>query len=88
MTLALGFAVGSGVGCCTCSSSAPPAPPPYEAAVFEIDGDTARMYGVIDHTTPDRVRELVNDHPDVDTIVMIDVPGSDDDPPTCRQRGW
>ena len=80
MILVIGLVVGSGVGCCTCSSSAPPAPPPYKAAVFEIDGDTARMYGVIDHTTPDRVRELVNDHPDVDTIVMIDVPGSDDDP--------
>jgi hypothetical protein len=68
-------------GCCTCSC---PGPPPYEPASFEIDGSSARMYGVIDQTTPDRVLELVTDHPEVTTIVMIDVPGSDDDPANLR----
>jgi len=53
---------------------------PYEAATFEIEGETARMYGVIDHTTPGVVQALVDGHPGVTRIVMVDVPGSDDDP--------
>lgn len=53
---------------------------PYEAATFEAEGVTASMYGVIDHTTPRVVRSLIDEHPEVTTIVMIDVPGSDDDP--------
>ena len=53
---------------------------PYEAATFEIEGETAFMYGVIDHTTPAVVQALVDDHPEVTRIVMVDVPGSDDDP--------
>jgi hypothetical protein len=53
---------------------------PYEAATFEIEGETASMYGVIDHTTPQVVTSLLKEHPDVTTIIMIDVPGSDDDP--------
>ncbi len=84
MTLVIALVVGSGVGCCTCTGDVPAVPPPDQAAAFEIHGDTARMYGVIDHTTPDRVHELVTDHPEVKTIVMIDVPGSDDDPANLR----
>jgi len=53
---------------------------PYEAATFEIEGETAFMYGVIDHTTPGVVQALVDEHPEVTRIVMVDVPGSDDDP--------
>ena len=37
------------------------------------------MTGVISTSTPDAVRTLLDDHPDVATIVMIDVPGSADD---------
>jgi hypothetical protein len=73
-----------GTGCCDCKNIAPPSSPTYEAATFEIDGEIARMYGVIDQTTPDRVHELVTDHPEVRTIVMIDVPGSADDPANLR----
>jgi hypothetical protein len=53
---------------------------PYEAATFEIEGETAFMYGVIDHTTPAVVQGLVDEYPEVTRIVMVDVPGSDDDP--------
>ena len=53
---------------------------PYEAATFEIEGEKAFMYGVIDHTTPGVVQALVDEHPEVTRIVMMDVPGSDDDP--------
>jgi hypothetical protein len=64
---------------CICERTAPEGPP-YEAAIFEIEGDTAFMYGVIDHTTPGIVQALVDEHPEVMRIVMVDVPGSDDDP--------
>ncbi|MEM8856751.1 MAG: alpha/beta hydrolase [Chloroflexota bacterium] len=51
----------------------------YEAATFTVDGGQAIMEGVIDGTTPDRVDALINDHPDVITIVMQQVDGSADD---------
>ena len=57
---------------------------PYEAAVFEVEGETAFMYGVIDHTTPGVVQALVNEHPEVTRIVMVDVPGSDNDPANLK----
>jgi len=82
--LLLATAVLLSAGCCTCPDVDPTATPTYEAAAFEIDGDSARMFGVIDHTTPERIQELVTDHPEVTTIVMIDVPGSDDDPANLR----
>ncbi|MEM9655499.1 MAG: alpha/beta hydrolase [Actinomycetota bacterium] len=49
------------------------------SAVFEVAGTTATMTGVIGSSTPDAVRDLVDDHPEVETIVMVDVPGSEDD---------
>lgn len=51
----------------------------YEPVVFAVDGDTATMTGVIDHSIGERVRSLRADHPQVTTIVMLDVPGSVDD---------
>jgi len=57
---------------------------PYEAATFEVEGKTAFMYGVIDSTTPDVVQALVDQHPEVTRIVMVDVPGSDDDPANLK----
>lgn len=57
---------------------------PYEAATFEIEEETAFMYGVIDHTTPEVVQALVDEHPGVTRIVMVDVPGSDDDPANLK----
>ena len=53
--------------------------PDYEAAAFTIEGDKAIMRGVIDGTTPERVEALIEDHPEVKTIVMQHVPGSVDD---------
>lgn len=49
------------------------------AASFEIQGDEAMMTGVIGETTPDAVADLLEDHPEVTTIVMSDVPGSEND---------
>jgi Ca2+-binding EF-hand superfamily protein len=53
-------------------------------ATFEVEGQFAYMNGVIGPTTPGRVLELVLEHPEVDTIVMIDVPGSMDDDSMVR----
>ena len=63
--------------CCNCQEKVVQELP-YEAATFEVEGETASMYGVIDHTTPAVVQWLIDEHPEVTTIVMIDVPGSDD----------
>ena len=66
---------------CGCECQLPATEEPaYEAATFEVEGGTAFMYGVIDHTTPAVVQALIGKHPEVTRIVMMDVPGSDDDP--------
>ncbi|MFK7801743.1 MAG: alpha/beta hydrolase [Anaerolineae bacterium] len=51
----------------------------YEAATYEVEGDQAFMSGVIDGSTPDRVQQLIDDYPEVTTIVMEQVDGSADD---------
>lgn len=48
-------------------------------ASFEVFDTTAFMTGVIGASTPCRVDELLRDNPDVDVIVLEDVPGSQDD---------
>lgn len=50
-----------------------------ELATFTVEGTEAVMAGVINSSTPEDVRELIRDHPEVTTIVMVDVPGSIDD---------
>lgn len=55
-----------------------------EAVFFEVLGDEAEMYGVIGPSTPDLVSELLEQHPDVDTIVLVDVPGSENDEANIR----
>ncbi len=79
-------------GCCTCAP-APEERDSYLAAEFTVEGTTAEMNGVIDFTTPDVVRRLLTEHPELTTIVMVDVPGSADDPENIeaarmvRERG-
>ncbi|HIA71160.1 MAG TPA: hypothetical protein EYO01_00420 [Phycisphaerales bacterium] len=48
-------------------------------ATFEIEGKNAMMSGTIGASTPFRVMELLLHHPEVKTIIMVDVPGSVDD---------
>ena len=50
-----------------------------DGATFEVDGHVARMRGVIGATTPARVLEMLVLHPGVETLVLVDVPGSMDD---------
>jgi Ca2+-binding EF-hand superfamily protein len=51
---------------------------------FDVQGDSAMMHGTIGASTPFRVMELVYYHPEVKTIVMMDVPGSVDDDSSLR----
>lgn len=51
---------------------------------FEIEGNKAIMRGTIGSSTPYRVMELVFFHPEVETIIMTDVPGSVDDDSSLR----
>jgi len=53
-------------------------------ATFDVRGDTAVMSGVIGASTPGRVLELALEHPEVDVIVMREVPGSIDDESNLR----
>ena len=79
--LGVAAVIGSGFvlnGCCNCAS-APGAADHDLAATFTVDGTTAEMNGVIDFTTPKVVRRFLTEHPEVTTIVMVDVPGSADD---------
>lgn len=48
-------------------------------ATFSIEGTDVVMVGVIGTTTPDDLRTLLEDEPDVTRIVLLDVPGSADD---------
>lgn len=49
------------------------------SAAFTVVGNEATMNGIIDGNTPARVRALLMNHPEVDTIAMDNVPGSDND---------
>ena len=52
---------------------------PNAPATFTVDGTTARMFGTIGPTTPAAVQDLINRNPNLTTIVLVNVPGSEDD---------
>ncbi|WP_231288443.1 hypothetical protein [Methanococcus maripaludis] len=47
-----------------------------EPAIFEIQGNKAIMVGIINENIVYEVENLVKNHPNVKTIIMLDVPGS------------
>ena len=49
------------------------------SAYFTVNGTNATMRGYIDGNTPGRVDALIANNPEVDTIIMENVPGSDND---------
>ncbi|WP_299535459.1 hypothetical protein [Ulvibacterium sp.] len=51
---------------------------------FKVNGKTAYMTGVITTALPATVLRLLNEHPEVDTIEMLTVPGSIDDEANIR----
>lgn len=64
---------------CFVATGCGPSSDDYTPASFDVDGERAIMSGVIDGTTPERVQALINEHPEVKTIVMQEVDGSADD---------
>jgi len=53
-------------------------------AEFHVQGTRAVMEGTIGPSTPGRVLRLLLEHPEVDTLVLADVPGSMDDESNLR----
>lgn len=51
---------------------------------FEVEGDMAFVEGTIDGTTPGRLMQMLLEHPQVRTLVLLDVPGSVDDDSSIR----
>ena len=51
----------------------------YTPASFTVSGNQAIMSGAIDGSTPDEVQRLIDEHPEVTTIVMQNVEGSVND---------
>ncbi|MCP4568839.1 MAG: alpha/beta hydrolase [FCB group bacterium] len=54
-------------------------PDNYMPASFVVSDSTAIMNGVIDGTTPSRVRDLIANYPEVHTIIMENIDGSAND---------
>lgn len=50
-----------------------------QSLVLTVDGNKAIFRGVIDGTTPTKITNLINNSPEVRTIVLAYGPGSDDD---------
>ena len=49
-----------------------------QAVTFTVQDNNAYMEGVMDSSITDKIRELMHDHPLVDSIIMLDVPGTID----------
>lgn len=49
-----------------------------QAVTFRIEGNKAYMDGVMDSSITDMIRQLIQDYPSLDSIVMLDVPGTID----------
>lgn len=50
-----------------------------QSLTFSVDGTRAIFRGLIDSSTPQRVTDLINNNPEVKTIIMAYGPGSEDD---------
>ncbi|MDH5216214.1 MAG: hypothetical protein OEX19_00855 [Gammaproteobacteria bacterium] len=49
-----------------------------QAVTFTVEDNKAYMQGVMDSSITDSIRQLIQDHPLLDSIVMLDVPGTID----------
>lgn len=53
--------------------------PPREQNTYVVEGDLLFMSGEINARTPDSLARMIAKHPAVETIVMLDMPGSVDE---------
>lgn len=60
------------IGCATYTDD-------YEEVDFEVSGNFAIMSGVIDSDIKEKLEKLLNQHPQITTIIMQEVEGSVDD---------
>ena len=51
----------------------------YKAATFVVDGEMAYVNGVLGKTAHKRFKKLLEEYPDVKTLILEDVPGSMND---------
>ena len=55
---------------------------------LEVNGDTLYMNGTINSKTPNQIKEIFEENPDIEMIVMEDVPGSIDDDANLEIATW
>lgn len=59
-----------------------------EITEFKVDGEYLYMNGEINSKTPGQLKEVIKKNPDVKTIVMLVVPGSNDDEANLPMATW
>lgn len=59
-----------------------------ETTEFVVSGDKVYMNGEINSKTPKQLKEVINNNPEVKTIVMLEVPGSLDDEANIPMAEW
>lgn len=55
---------------------------------FTVDGDKLYMNGEINTKTPEQLKKVISENPQVKTIVMLVVPGSNDDDANLPMAKW
>lgn len=55
---------------------------------FNVDGDKLYMNGEINSKTPKQLKEIITENPKIKTIVMLEVPGSNDDEANFPMARW
>lgn len=59
-----------------------------EITEFTVDGEMLFMNGEINSKTPEQLKEIVSENPQIKTIVMLEVPGSNDDEANLPMAKW
>lgn len=58
------------------------------STTLSVQGNTLYMDGVINGNTPKQMKEMFANHPNIDTIVMLNVPGSINDEANLEVATW
>lgn len=60
----------------------------YEPVSFSVSGDAAIMTGVIDGDIGEKLQTLLDEHPEINTIILHNVEGSVDDEANLEAARW
>lgn len=55
---------------------------------FRVDGNKLHMSGLINSYTPEQLKDIFGAHPQIDTIVLGQMPGSIDDEANLAGAAW